>query len=78
MSNETTLTALQQLRSDLITALARMESEITALQYAILDQSQPMTSQRLGALQEMVKEDAPLQKELRGALERTIHRIRGA
>jgi len=75
MSNETTLKALQQLRSDLIAALARMESEITALEYAILDQTRPMTSDRLSALREMVKNDTSFQKELHDALERTIRRI---
>lgn len=74
MADDDILDALKKLRADLITALARMETEITTLEYAVLDKG-PVTAARLEQLKESVKSDDRLQQELRGALERTIRRI---
>ncbi|MBZ5646196.1 MAG: hypothetical protein LAN37_03110 [Acidobacteriia bacterium] len=51
--------AVAQLRTDVITALTKLEVEVTALQYAVLDK-EPMTAQRLEALQFAAKHDVKM------------------
>lgn len=53
-----TLQALTQLRTDIIEALTRLEIQVTALQYAAVQQSgQPMNAGRLEQLQHAAESD---------------------
>jgi len=76
--DEQTLKALEQLRSDIISALTRIETQITALEYAVLDEKLPLTPERLKQLQKSIEADSPLQRDIRTYLERTIRGIPSA
>ena len=66
--------ALAQLRSDIIAALTRLEVQITALQYAVLQQpgGPPMTAERLEELERAARSDAAM---LRAHYEEAIRPI---
>jgi hypothetical protein len=74
MSDET-LKLLQQLRADIITTFTRVEIQITALEYAVLDKKLPLDPNRLEQLQKSVEADSALMKEIRGYLDRAIRNI---
>ena len=65
--------ALSRLREDVIQALTRLEVQITALQYAaVQQQGEPMTADRLEQLQHAAESDAA---EFRAHYEETIRPI---
>jgi len=74
MADET-LKLLQQLRADIISALTRIETQIIALENALIDEKLPLDSNRLERLRKSVESDSGLLKEIRNYLEQEIGNI---
>ena len=74
MTDEVTK-ALQQLRADVVAALVRIETNITALDQAAVDPRQPIAPVSLQKLQVAARDNSDIQKKIRERLEAEIRQI---